>query len=331
MTQAHTCAHGAAPRIVTTGGKISPPENPSCALAHIDWLAFTITPPEGCGLDWLWPSLRDLFAIPSMQQIDRVGKWNGYTTVFDLGGLGLLGVGGETQNGTIHVSLSGSGCAHVQDWQAVHDWLHAIRARITRADLAHDDFEGQTLNIETAVRWYHEGNFKTGGRNPAHRVEGDWLDPGSPKGRTLYIGRKANGKLACIYEKGKQQGDPASTWTRAEVRLGGKSRVIPLDVLIRPGVYLAGAYPCFAYLSAVQEKIRTVSKVVSMSLASVIHHTRQTGGKVVNLLREIYAGDDSRVVEELIRPGYPKRLAGYSDFVPGLMREGPPPAGRVSA
>ena len=316
MSQPHPSAAGASPRVVTTGGKISPQENQSCALAHIDWLAFTITPPDGCGLDWLWPYLRDLFAIPAMEQVDRVGKWNGYTNVFDLGGHGLLGIGGETQNGTIHVSLTGSGCAHVRDWQAVQDWMQALKVRITRADLAHDDFEGKTLNIETAVHWYHEGHFKAGGRNPAHRVEGDWLDPGSPKGRTLYIGRKANGKLACIYEKGKQQGDPSSPWTRAEVRLGGKSRVIPLDVLTRPGVYLAGAYPCFAFLSAVQDKIRTGSKVVSMSLASVIHHTRQTGGKVVNLLRTLYAGDDSKVVEALTRPGFPKRLAGYGDFLP---------------
>lgn len=316
MTTPHPAAAGASPRVVTTGGKISPLENQSGALAHIDWLAFTITPPEGFGLDWLWPSLRDLFGIPSMQQVDRVGKWNGYTTVYDLGGHGLLGIGGETQNGTIHVSLSGSGCAHVADWQAVQGWMQAFHVRITRADLAHDDFEGKTLNIDAAVQWYHEGHFKTGGRNPSHRVQGDWLDPGSPKGRTLYIGCKANGKLACIYEKGKQQGEPTSPWTRAEVRLGGKSRVIPHDVLTRPGDYLAGAYPCFAYLSAIQEKILTVTKVVNMSLAAIIHHTRQTGGKAINLLRTMYAGDDSKVVEVLARPGFPKRLAGYVEFLP---------------
>ncbi len=92
--------------------------------------------------------------------------------------------------------------------------------------------------------------------------------------------------------------------------------MIPLDVLTRPGVYLAGAYPCFAYLSAVQEKIRTVAKVVSMSLAAVIHHTRMTGGKVINMLRQHYNGDDAKVVEALIRPGFPKRLTGYVDFLP---------------
>lgn len=309
----------ASPRIVTTGGKLLSPGNPQ-NLAHIDWLAFTLTPPEGCGLSWLWPFLSRFFGIPSMQQVERLGKWNGYTTVFDLGGHGLLGIGGEHQRGTIHVSLTGSGCAHVTDWQAVQDFLESIKARITRVDLAHDDFEGKTLNMETAVQWYHDGLFKAGGRNPAHRIEGDWLDPDSPKGRTLYIGRKANGKLCCIYEKGKQLGDASSPWTRAEIRLGGKSRVIPYDVLSRPGHYLAGAYPeALGYLSAVQEKIRTITKVVNLSLAAVIHYARLTGGKVVNLLRNLYEGDDSKVVEALRRDGVPKRLENYADFLPQAM------------
>lgn len=225
-------------------------------------------------------------------------------------------MGGEHQHGTIHVSLTGSGCAHVPDWVAVRNFLEAVNAKITRVDLAHDDLEGKSVNMETAVQWYHEGLFKSGGRNPVHRIEGDWLDPGSPKGRSLYIGRKANGKLCCIYEKGKQLGDSASRWTRVEVRLGGKSRIIPYDVLTSPGVYLAGAYPeALGYLSVIQEKIRTISKVVTLSVASLLHHTRLTGGKVVNLLRQLYEGDDSRVVETLRREGIPKRLEGYADFV----------------
>lgn len=306
-------------------GKVSP------NIAHIDWLAFTLTPPKSWGdserskLSALWPSLNRLFGIPSMQQVERVGKWNGYTTVFDLGGHGLLGIGGKRQNGTIHVSLTGSGCAHVSDWQAAQDFLEYVGARITRADLAHDDFEGKDLNMEAAVQWYQDGRFKTGGRNPAHRIEGDWLDAGSPKGRTLYIGRKANGKLCCIYEKGKQLGDAASPWTRAEVRLGGKSRIIPYDVLTRPGHYLAGAYPqALGYLSAIQEKIRTIAKVVNLSLAATIHQARVTVGKVVNLLHTIYQGDDSKVVETLRRDGVPKRLENYADFLPQVLEGGSP-------
>ena len=311
-----------APRSVTTGGKNLSREDQG-SLAHIDWLSFTLTPPEEDGAAWFWPYLNQLFGITHMERIERLGKWNGYDTVFDLGGHGLLGFGGKEQRGTLHVSLSGSGCAHIADWQAVQDFLESRGARITRVDLAHDDFEGDAVNMESAVGWYHAGLFKSGGRNPAHRIEGDWLDPGSPKGRTLYIGRKANGKLCCIYEKGKQLGEASSPWTRVEVRLGGKSRSIPLDVLTRPGVYLAGSYPqALGFLSAVQEKIRTVAKVALLSLEAVIHYTRLTVGKVINLLCVIHRGDDSKVVEALRRGGIPKRLENYADFLPAVLSGG---------
>ncbi len=303
------------PRSVTTGGKNFPQHN-SNNLAHIDWLAFTFTPSEGCDLAWFWNFLHPIFGVPCMQQIDHLGQWNGYTTIFDLGGHGLLGMGGAHQNGTIHVSLSGIGCAHITDWIAVQSFLESINAKITRVDLAHDDIEGESINMENAVQWYRDGLFVSGGRNPKHRVEGDWLDPESPQGRTLYIGKKANGKLCCIYEKGKQLGDRTSPWVRVEVRLGGKSRIIPLDVLTRPGVYLVGAYPeALGFLSVLQEKIRTISKVVQISLGASIHHTRMTGGKLINLLRNLYQGDDAKVIEVLRRDGVPKRLEHYSDFV----------------
>jgi phage replication initiation protein len=306
------------PRQVTTGGKI----NPKILInqtAHIDWLSLTVTPPDDYGLDWLWPYLRALLAIPSMQQIEKLGKWNGYTTVFDLGGAGLLGIGGESQKGTIHVSISGIGCARISDWQALHDWMQSIRVRITRVDLAHDDFDGKILSINNAVQWYRDGLFNTGGRKPQVRNQGDWINSDDGKGRTLYIGLKSSGKMACIYEKGKQLGDPSSLWTRAEVRLGGKSRVIPLDVLIRPGDYLAGAYPCIAYLSTKQDKVLTMSKVSTMTLASTIHHLRQTGGKAINLLHDLYHCDDAKVVKLLAREGYPARLAQYVDFLPEVL------------
>lgn len=58
------------PRSVTTGGKIISHEDQH-NLAHIDWLAFTIKPPEDSALPWLWPYLRSLFSIPCMEQVKR--------------------------------------------------------------------------------------------------------------------------------------------------------------------------------------------------------------------------------------------------------------------
>lgn len=69
----------AAPRIVTTGGNSFPPEilqKPSAVLAHIDWFAFTITPPDGHDLTWLFPELVKLFGIT---EATPTGKgWFGY-------------------------------------------------------------------------------------------------------------------------------------------------------------------------------------------------------------------------------------------------------------
>ncbi|MBW8305530.1 MAG: hypothetical protein K0M46_01455 [Thiobacillus sp.] len=56
----------ASPRIVTTGGNPSHPklfQQPSAALALIDWFAFTVKPPDDGGLSWLFPELVNLFDI----------------------------------------------------------------------------------------------------------------------------------------------------------------------------------------------------------------------------------------------------------------------------
>jgi hypothetical protein len=113
-------ALSASPRTVTTGGNPFPPvipQQPSAALAHIDWFAFTITPPDGRGLPWLFPHLVALFGIC---EATPTGKgWNGYTERHDLGSYGLLAQGGKSQRSSIHVELNATGCARVLDWLKV--------------------------------------------------------------------------------------------------------------------------------------------------------------------------------------------------------------------
>ncbi len=46
-------------------------------------------------------------------------------------------------------------------------------------------------------------------------------------GRTLYIGKRENGKMLRIYEKGKHLGNPVSSWVSVELELKGKNRIIP--------------------------------------------------------------------------------------------------------
>jgi phage replication initiation protein len=317
----HAAAPSAAPRIVTTGGNSFPPETPETALSslsHVDWLAFTIKPPiEDDPLGWLFPNLVALFGIPNLTPRKKGGY--GYKQSYDMGGLGILAVGGKGQKGTVYVSLNAAGCAQIQDILAVKNWLEAHGARLKRVDLAHDDHDGEILSIEQVVEWYNGDGFSAGGRRPAHEVKGDWLTPGSPKGRTLYVGNRANGKMARIYEKGKQLGDPESHWVRGEVEFKDESRVLPYDMLTRPDIYLAGAYPCFAFLSAVQERIRTITKAAKISLARAVHHAKQATGKLVNVLMQVHGGDAFGVIAELRRDGIPRRLENYDNFLPKVI------------
>jgi phage replication initiation protein len=213
----------------------------------------------------------------------------------------------------MYVSIQGQGCATVQDWHGLADWLQRHQATIKRVDLAHDDFAGEIADISWAVEQYKAGGFNAGGRQPAHQVFGDWLSgEQATEGRTFGIGRRANGKFCRVYEKGKQQGDPNSGWVRVEVEWRAERRHIPYDVLTRPGVYLAGAYPCMSALSTEQERIRTTANSATISFDAAVENARLQIGKLINLMLHVYGGDYAEVVEKLRRDGLPARVAPFS-------------------
>ncbi len=316
-------AHGASPRIVTTGGNSTPRETARYRDDNhvlIDWFAFTVIPPEGEPLRWIVDELRqfiaDLAFIPT-------GKgWNGYRQRHDIqhgnneANLGLLAHGGASQRGSVHIELNAQACALITDWQIIQAWGERYQANITRIDLAHDDLTGQTITVDIGLRWHKSGEFNSNGRPAKARLIDDL---GTGDGKTLYVGNRAYGKMLRIYDKGKQLGDPDSPWVRVEVELHNKSRLIPWDVLAYPSHYLAGAYPCLAYLSAEQKKIRTIHKAATISLESSVKHLRQTGGKLVNLMLQTHGGDAFAVVNELKREGIPRRLSGYAALLPDVL------------
>jgi phage replication initiation protein len=303
------------PRIVTTGGNPGTLESkPAHQLpeAHIDWLALTVFPGEDRDMFWLHDELQRFLTGLTFEPTGK--GWNGYSQRHNIlhaktnANLGLVAHGGEFQRGSIHVELNAQACALIKDWQQLKDWAEANTAQITRIDLAHDDFEGKFITVDLGRAWHKEGKFNQNGR-PA---KGRFIDDlGTGDGRTLYIGRRANGKLLRIYEKGKQLDDPDSPWVRVEVELRNKSRFIPWDALIHPGYYLAGAYPCLCYLSTRQEKIKTIAKATRISYGASVDHLRQAGGKLINLMMEVNDGDAFAVVNRRKRDGIPRRLAPY--------------------
>jgi len=231
----------------------------------------------------------------------------GWTEAYNLGSTStVFAIGG--QRGTAFLSLDGSSCALIpQDaWESILHYLNAeYSARITRVDLAHDDFMG-TYSVDWAVKQYRTGGFSAGGRKPSVMQHGDWIAE-NRRGRTFYVGTRRNGKLLRVYEKGKQLGDPSSPWVRWELELHNTDRDIPWDVLLMPGNYLSGAYPSTRWISEEASRIKTRQKADAISEAVLTDSLRQSYGTHLNYLKEKY-GCERSIINKLLRDGVPKRL-----------------------
>lgn len=216
-----------------------------------------------------------------------------YDQSYTLGdGWGTVSVGGQNQ--TVLVSLSGKGIAAAKDgWELrLKTFLEqSQRARITRLDLAHDDYIGAMYSVDKADEDHTNGLFNCGGRNPRCEYRGDWKNPDG-KGRSFYVGNRKNGKFCRVYEKGRELGSPSSDWVRVEVEFKSVDRVIPFDALIRPGEYLAAAYPAFGWISEHQERILTTQKETQAGVSQAIKWMRHQCGAYVHHLVQLLGVDD---------------------------------------
>ncbi|MDI1302098.1 MAG: replication initiation factor domain-containing protein [bacterium] len=283
--------------------------NPGIAL--IDALAFSLIPPDDESYLWVIDQMRSFLDVENI--VNRNGCFGFKHSARFGDGAGLIAWGGDSQRGRVYFSIQGKGCSMVEDWHGLADWLESHRAGIKRVDVAHDDFDGANVSILWAVQQYEGGGFNAGGRQPSHGIFGDWLSgEDSTKGRTVGIGNRQSGKYCRIYEKGKEQGDGSSPWVRAEVEWRGKDRVIPYDVLRQPGNYLAGAYPCFEFLSTLQSRIKTVAKGGQIAYEKAVENARMLSGRLVNLMLQVHGGDAFAVAECLRRDGIPARVEPYS-------------------
>ena len=340
--QAHAAALPA-PRVVTTGRKINKPvavddetgeaveifatgrgisvtrhlttvESVSRSMALIDAVAFSVVPPDEKSYVWVLREMAQFLDLGSVEQ--RKGLFGFQHSARFGDGAGMIAWGGDSQRGRVYFSLMGKGCSMLQDWPAFAVWLEAHKAVIKRADVAYDDMEGKLVSIAWAVDQYRGEGFNAGGRKPTHTLFGDWLEgEASTKGRTLGIGNRSSGKYARIYEKGKQLGGAASPWTRIEVEWRAQDRYIPYDVLTRPGHYLAGAYPCLAFLTEEQSVIKTIAKGGQIAYDTAVENAKRHCGKTINLMLDVLGGDFAGVIESLRRPGYPARIDAYSYHV----------------
>lgn len=199
---------------------------------------------------------------------------------------GMVSIGGQA--GTILVQITGHGlaCAR-QGWQErlAEFAKAATRFVITRCDLAYDDHDGQQYSTARALQDYQEGRFTARGRPPSCEQRGNWIRPDG-KGLSFYVGKRENGKMLRVYEKGRQLGDTESEWVRVELELHNKDRYIPFDVIERPECYLAGAYSALEWVCDADqvERIATLRKVAMISYETLVGHMRRSYGGLIKVM-----------------------------------------------
>lgn len=307
------------PRAVTRGE--SPQPEKMDGRAKVDWL--------NCTFDRPTMSLAGLIAFVGTCMGDRPiaaeldGGLFGFTERHKLkvyvGGVlaevGAICMGGDAQRGRWMLQLTGKGCSMVTDWPSLRELLEGFDAKLTRVDLAVDFLHGEHT-VDEAVDMVRADQFTSSGRRPSTSLAGDWLD--QVHGRTLYVGKAANGKMLRVYEKGKQLGDLSSEWVRFEVQFGNRDRVLPYAMLTDGDEFFAGAYPALAgLLEAAAEAIPTTQTETTTNLGHLLYHLKRCYGKALHQAQEVAAASHTDLIEEMTVIGIPKRVKP-SGVVAGL-------------
>jgi phage replication initiation protein len=228
--------------------------------------------------------------------------------------VGDLCIGG--QNNSILIMLSGQGCLMGDyGWQeGLYKFLKGANgAKITRLDLAHDDLEGNYLDIDDLNERESEGQFYYFGKPARVTWWGDWkyLDREN-LGRTLQIGCRTSDKMLRAYQKGKQLGDKSSAWVRLEVELKAKHTIIPFDAVIKPSDYFINLYPCFKdifqYEDQAQSRIEYVKRTVQITIDKGIEIFNHQFGSWLGFFKNWF--DDDEVLFNALSKdkGVPKRF-----------------------
>lgn len=274
--------------------------------------------------------LYEIFGFGLEQKRDR-GMHN-YKFAYELQDmLGMVLYGHSSKR--ISVQINGSGCALARKgWQerlykflTSHERFYdpetgiekvngVVTPKITRCDLAYDDFEGQFISVDIADHWDDLGGFWCGGRAPKIETPGAWKRPNG-KGRSFCIGDRSSGKYCRFYERGKKEGSPLSPWTRAEVEFKSKDRHIPLDILLSPSQYFLGAYPCFEWLAkqlekefCTPEKTQVVKKQSQISWDRSMEIVREQFGKYIRQYAKIIESNELIAMLSSPKDEVPKRL-----------------------
>jgi phage replication initiation protein len=245
----------------------------------------------------------------------RTKNWQFYRSscfIHDDEGATVGRIGMDGNGDTWCVSLSGAGCRLVDDWKRVMVQAVNLQAHISRVDVAFDDFTGAVFDIHQVNQMAKDGDFAGNGMPPRTRFIDDH---GSNTGCTVYVGGKGRKEL-CIYEKGKQLGDPNSPWVRVELRLWSRNCIVPLDAIVFPERFLRGAYTVLeARLPVVQyaERARPeyTRREVEATLEAATRFLKQQCGPMLHMIWSgLGHGAEDWFKENVFRNTLPGRFKG---------------------
>jgi phage replication initiation protein len=270
-------------------------------------------------------------------------RWQFYkasAVIVDSNGELVGRIGAEGNGDTVCISLSGAACKYIRNWAAVRKQIEACGGRISRCDVAYDDYEGELGSVrqheaKARAALTESGGcmlFASGGTPPKTKFLDDH---GNGDGCTLYVGKKGHKQL-CIYDKGMQLGVAGSPWVRYEARLYGKHCEISPDILTEPMRYLRGSYEYLQVLMAhigdgVACAVEYTKRAVEATGAAVVKWARRQLGPTLYVLSEAFGdGLTEFLRERVLREGMPtrfKRICKASN-VAALVRETMNPTSR---
>lgn len=310
----------------------------------VDWWSWRSKAPTPA----LEKSIRDAFSDSGhpLSFHPRKGGFLGFERSFAIKladmDVGIVGTGGESQEGWTFVSISGQGCQWVGDWdlaqQAAED---SGSYEVKRVDIALDVFDGSSDFDQTLAAYRSEG-FNLKGRPPKCEP----MKPERPEDSAIIkIGKRSSDKYFRGYEKGKQLLGPVFAaaqakdadfaledfcqeritrvvdgrlvalpmleWWRMELELKPKSAPLPDDVIDRRDQYFAGAYPYLGQvLSGVDPEpfVQRRERGPQLELALALAHIQKQFGSTLFTALHAHDGDILAVWDQIVGSKHSARL-----------------------
>lgn len=305
-----------------------------CPLhVSVDWVTFTIPFLDQETPDLVaWSLLSCMTGDPEAHLMDAKRGLTGCSKTVQLSKVdecgevvqaALIGFMPKTDKsmGLLVVSISGSSC-HLFDMTKLEAFpLKHPGSKLTRVDLALDDFLGE-FSVRKAQYLYKSGSFQAkgkahGGKMPVSTFI-EAKNGETSLGKTFYVGKRANGKMLRVYEKGIKECDDRSSWVRWEVQFGNKDRILPWSMLGSPSSYFIGSYAPFDSLfgqrvvNATPTYIKTEQNTKAQtSLKLLLSNCRVQYGKAINIALakvNIRSQSPSLILNLIRRSGVPGRL-----------------------